>query len=229
MSHSFTMTNQTSNNTGVYIRERSNTKSQHVQFLKLNEKNYLSNGTSNPDSDSCVSSSERKPSSISIQSTSTVDSLISSKKSSKTEEEIKNDLLFKPTTAAKSNEKNDLLQQQQREQMLLQSLSTTPNNSTNSLGDMYQSNQFGSDINADFSFVNNDESKEMKKMPFYAEPDTYIGFSWSWNFMLGKKWRSQYTGDESFQDNMLSDFRVFCANKDGRLLKFYNECKDSLN
>ena len=67
-----------------------------------------------------------------------------------------------------------------------------------------------------------------KSKPFYAESEAFIGFLWSWNFMLGKKWRSQFTGDESFQDNMLADFRVFCANQDGRLQAFFNETKNQL-
>lgn len=58
--------------------------------------------------------------------------------------------------------------------------------------------------------------------------DSDVGFLWSWNFMLGKRWRNQYTGDESFQDNMLTDFRLFCSNKDERLEKFYNETKNLL-
>ena len=61
-----------------------------------------------------------------------------------------------------------------------------------------------------------------------ADNDTFIGFSWSWNFMLGKRWRSQFTGDEYYQDNILADFRLFCSNLDGRLFKFYTECKENL-
>ncbi len=64
-----------------------------------------------------------------------------------------------------------------------------------------------------------------KKQPFYLDNDLFIGFLWSWNFMLGKRWRSQYTGDEQFQDSVLADFRAFCSNKDDRLVKFYNDSK----
>ncbi|KAK3608532.1 hypothetical protein CHS0354_010391 [Potamilus streckersoni] len=52
------------------------------------------------------------------------------------------------------------------------------------------------------------------------EQEGKIGFLWSWNFMLSKRWRSGNTGDEFFQDNMLADFRAFCSNKDNRLTHF---------
>ena len=58
--------------------------------------------------------------------------------------------------------------------------------------------------------------------------DSDVGFWWSWNFMLGKRWRSQYTGDESLQDNILADFRLFCSNSEGRLRSFYDEIKSTL-
>nr|XP_022339565.1 GATOR complex protein DEPDC5-like isoform X4 [Crassostrea virginica] len=50
-----------------------------------------------------------------------------------------------------------------------------------------------------------------------------VGFLWSWNFMLSKKWRSPNTGDEVFQDKMLADFRQFCANENNRLSEFWND------
>lgn len=50
-----------------------------------------------------------------------------------------------------------------------------------------------------------------------------IGFLWSWNFMLSKKWRTSHTGDEAFQDKMLADFREFCSNKDDRLKEFWQD------
>ncbi|XP_041349030.1 GATOR complex protein Iml1-like isoform X2 [Gigantopelta aegis] len=50
-----------------------------------------------------------------------------------------------------------------------------------------------------------------------------IGFLWSWNFLLSKRWRSGNTGDEHFQDKMLADFRRFCSNEDGRLTEFWEE------
>lgn len=105
--------------------------------------------------------------------------------------------------------------------MLLQS--TTPTQPSHL--EQHMMAQSSSGVDSDLLINNN---KNSKKVPFYAEPDTYIGFSWSWNFMLGKRWRSQYTGDETFQDNMLADFKLFCSNKDGRLLKFFNESKDFL-
>ena len=44
-----------------------------------------------------------------------------------------------------------------------------------------------------------------------------IGFLWSWNFMSSKRWRTQNTGDEHFQDKVLADFRHLCSNQEKRL------------
>ncbi|XP_076106602.1 GATOR complex protein Iml1-like isoform X2 [Mytilus galloprovincialis] len=52
-----------------------------------------------------------------------------------------------------------------------------------------------------------------------------IGFLWSWNYMLSKKWRTSHTGDEHFQDKMLADFREFCSNKDDRLKEYWHDYK----
>ena len=35
--------------------------------------------------------------------------------------------------------------------------------------------------------------------------------------MLTKKWRSSHTGDETFQDLLLEDFRRLCSNDSNRL------------
>ncbi len=75
---------------------------------------------------------------------------------------------------------------------------------------------------------NNNSNNIGKPAKITLSIDSDVGFLWSWNFMLGKRWRNQYTGDESFQDNMLTDFRLFCSNKDERLEKFYNETKNLL-
>ncbi|XP_070572864.1 GATOR1 complex protein DEPDC5-like isoform X2 [Ptychodera flava] len=48
------------------------------------------------------------------------------------------------------------------------------------------------------------------------------GFYWMNNFMLTKRWRSASTGDEKFCEKLLSDFKQFCADKDGRLSTFWN-------
>ncbi|XP_052798952.1 GATOR complex protein Iml1-like isoform X2 [Mya arenaria] len=53
------------------------------------------------------------------------------------------------------------------------------------------------------------------------EQEVEIGFLWSWNFMLSKKWRSSNTGDEIFQDTVLRDFRAFCSNQENRLFEFW--------
>lgn len=56
-----------------------------------------------------------------------------------------------------------------------------------------------------------------------SEHNYRMGFLWSWNFMSSRRWRSQHTGDEQFQDRMLADFREFCQCKDGRLLDFLKD------
>lgn len=56
-----------------------------------------------------------------------------------------------------------------------------------------------------------------------------VGFLWSWNYMSSRRWRSGNTGDESFQDTMLADFRKFCCNDDNRLKDFWEAFKSSLD
>lgn len=57
------------------------------------------------------------------------------------------------------------------------------------------------------------------------EAESRIGYLWSWNFMLSKRWRSGNTGDEFFQDKLLADVKAFCANKDNRLKEFWDDYK----
>ncbi|VDD80949.1 unnamed protein product [Mesocestoides corti] len=56
------------------------------------------------------------------------------------------------------------------------------------------------------------------------------GFFWTWNYLLPRKWRSQITGDEAFQDGMLEDFRAFCSGgaDDTRLVDAFDNFKSSL-
>ncbi|XP_077296964.1 GATOR complex protein Iml1 isoform X2 [Arctopsyche grandis] len=55
-----------------------------------------------------------------------------------------------------------------------------------------------------------------------------MGFLWSWNHMVSKKWRSSNntpaTGDENFQIRFLRDFKHFCANQEQRLSLFWEGC-----
>lgn len=171
------------------IRERTSTKSQHMHFLILNEKNYLVD-----------------PINL-VEKRQEMENLRSGKNS----DEVKNDLLFKPKSgnpriSAKIEKIDQIQHQHQKEQMLLQNFGSADQTT-------YQKYMAQS---------------ERRKIPFYDGTGHFIGFFWSWNFMLGKKWRSQYTGDEQFQDNMLSDFRLFCSNQDGRLEKFFKDVRDQL-
>lgn len=54
-----------------------------------------------------------------------------------------------------------------------------------------------------------------------------LGFLWQWNHMISnKKWKSLVisSSDEIFQLRMLRDFKDFCSNSEGRLLKFWDDC-----
>ncbi|XP_060527530.1 GATOR complex protein Iml1 isoform X2 [Cylas formicarius] len=50
-----------------------------------------------------------------------------------------------------------------------------------------------------------------------------IGFLWSWNHMIGKKWRTNQAVDTAFQIKMLRDFREFCGNGHDRLKNFWRD------
>ncbi|XP_012282674.1 GATOR complex protein DEPDC5 isoform X2 [Orussus abietinus] len=56
--------------------------------------------------------------------------------------------------------------------------------------------------------------------------DRRMGFLWSWNHMLSRKWKSLSTsaGDELFQKKLIQDFRHFCSNGDNRLKIFWESC-----
>ncbi|KAH8876485.1 GATOR complex protein DEPDC5 [Schistosoma japonicum] len=54
-------------------------------------------------------------------------------------------------------------------------------------------------------------------------PQSTIGYFWAWNHMLPKRWRGYLTGDELFQDSMLSDFRIFLNGNDDRLSQSFND------
>ncbi|KAF8566550.1 hypothetical protein P879_08903 [Paragonimus westermani] len=60
------------------------------------------------------------------------------------------------------------------------------------------------------------EDSEYKNSCFANHLD--IGYFWSWNHMLPRRWRGYLTGDESFQDAVLADFRAFMSAEDGRLM-----------
>ncbi|KAK2575080.1 hypothetical protein KPH14_008813 [Odynerus spinipes] len=53
-----------------------------------------------------------------------------------------------------------------------------------------------------------------------------MGFLWSWNHMISRKWKSLSTsaGDELFQKKIIQDFKHFCSNGDNRLKQFWDSC-----
>ncbi|XP_034950976.1 GATOR complex protein Iml1 isoform X3 [Chelonus insularis] len=56
--------------------------------------------------------------------------------------------------------------------------------------------------------------------------DRRMGFLWSWNHMISRKWKSLSTsaGDEMFQKKIIQDFKHFCLNRDNRLSQFWESC-----
>ncbi|XP_018377283.1 PREDICTED: DEP domain-containing protein 5 isoform X2 [Trachymyrmex cornetzi] len=56
--------------------------------------------------------------------------------------------------------------------------------------------------------------------------DRKMGFLWSWNHMVSRKWKSLSlsAGDEFFQKKIIQDFRHFCSNGDNRLKEFWESC-----
>lgn len=72
---------------------------------------------------------------------------------------------------------------------------------------------------------NSGESKDCNQNGF-NENGYKLGFLWQWNHMIAnKKWKSLVINgtDEIFQLRMLRNFKDFCSNSDGRLLKFWDE------
>ncbi|KAL7846892.1 hypothetical protein SRHO_G00218720 [Serrasalmus rhombeus] len=56
-----------------------------------------------------------------------------------------------------------------------------------------------------------------------------VGYNWAYNTMLTKAWRTSVLGDEKLADRLLRDFTDFCANKDNRLVAFWDSCVDKMN
>ncbi|XP_069571967.1 GATOR1 complex protein DEPDC5 isoform X4 [Brachyistius frenatus] len=56
-----------------------------------------------------------------------------------------------------------------------------------------------------------------------------VGYYWAYNTMLTKAWRTGVLGDERLADRLLRDFTDFCANKDDRLLNFWDGCQEKMN
>ncbi|KAG7476627.1 hypothetical protein MATL_G00084930 [Megalops atlanticus] len=56
-----------------------------------------------------------------------------------------------------------------------------------------------------------------------------VGYNWAYNTMLTKAWRTGVLGDERLADRLLRDFTDFCANKDNRLLSFWESCVEKMN
>uniref|UniRef100_A0A672N2N5 DEP domain containing 5, GATOR1 subcomplex subunit n=1 Tax=Sinocyclocheilus grahami TaxID=75366 RepID=A0A672N2N5_SINGR len=56
-----------------------------------------------------------------------------------------------------------------------------------------------------------------------------VGYNWAYNTMLTKAWRTGVLGDEKLADRLLRDFTDFCANKDNRLMTFWESCVEKMN
>ncbi|MCI4388526.1 hypothetical protein PGIGA_G00087080 [Pangasianodon gigas] len=60
-------------------------------------------------------------------------------------------------------------------------------------------------------------------------PEEHVGYHWAYNTMLTKAWRTSVLGDEKLADRLLRDFTDFCANKDNRLVSFWENCEEKMN
>uniref|UniRef100_A0A3Q4BZZ3 DEP domain-containing protein n=1 Tax=Mola mola TaxID=94237 RepID=A0A3Q4BZZ3_MOLML len=56
-----------------------------------------------------------------------------------------------------------------------------------------------------------------------------VGYYWAYNTMLTKAWRTGVLGDEKLPERLLRDITDFCANKDNRLLNFWDSCQEKMN
>ncbi|XP_053500716.1 GATOR complex protein DEPDC5 isoform X2 [Ictalurus furcatus] len=60
-------------------------------------------------------------------------------------------------------------------------------------------------------------------------PEERVGYHWAYNTMLTKAWRTGVLGDEKLAERLLRDFTDFCANKDNRLVSFWENCVEKMN
>jgi hypothetical protein len=143
--------------------------------------------------------------------------------------------------------KKDSFSKQNQQKSLITCLKEQANNSTStrersqtkSQQLYYQANKVNINsnndikINGDLLIIMNDDNEEKidelllkQRQPFYEDNDLFVGFLWSWNSMLGKRFKNQNTGEEYFHDACFADFKAFCTNKDGRLVEFFNKLKE---
>lgn len=59
--------------------------------------------------------------------------------------------------------------------------------------------------------------------------EEHVGYYWAYNTMLTKAWRTGVLGDERLGERLLRDFTDFCANKDNRLVAFWDSCLEKMN
>lgn len=146
--------------------------------------------------------------------------------------------LTKKDSFSKQNQQKPLINNGYKDQVMTNSMSTRERSQTKSQQLYYQANKVNINsnndikINGDLMVIMNDDNEEkidelmLQRQPFYEDNDLFIGFLWSWNSMLGKRFKNQFTGEESFHDSCFADFKSFCTNKDGRLIEFFNKLKD---
>lgn len=49
-----------------------------------------------------------------------------------------------------------------------------------------------------------------------------VGYLWSWNYMITKRWKNTATIDEQFMRTVMHDFRALCSDQEGRLAKTFD-------
>lgn len=51
-----------------------------------------------------------------------------------------------------------------------------------------------------------------------------MGFLWSWNHMISRRWRTSQALDNTVLLRVLRDFKEFCSNNDDRLKIYWDHC-----
>lgn len=55
-----------------------------------------------------------------------------------------------------------------------------------------------------------------------GQPEAEVGFMWSWNYMITKRWKNTATIDESFMRAVMHDFRALCSDQENRLKEAFD-------
>ncbi|XP_078600096.1 GATOR1 complex protein DEPDC5-like isoform X7 [Branchiostoma floridae x Branchiostoma japonicum] len=86
-----------------------------------------------------------------------------------------------------------------------------------------------SPISADTRTPNEASNAQSRTVPSSQnendDEERKVGFYWTYNYVLTKRWRSSSTGEEKFGERLLADLTNFCLDEDWRLRDFWRECQ----